>query len=449
MCGVIKSPVAGTIATTQLCGVAKLNAYGCCVVLLPPEFPDPGTSGMVPFDEVKIGNKSDAETSSPYAPFTVSYNLTPLGACMPGLHISTEVTRFSSSVWKSMGVSTNVSTLSGGIHINSEKEKKSAENGIYDNSRSQNSSSSCVRGVSSKDTERNPTEINKVKTNVTVKRKKGTPRFKTEKINEVNNSSELEKEEELERIFLRNYWATNTKNLNSSSFSSVSVLGKMSRSVSTGNIPALYSSPLRYAKSTGNFLNLHNDRLIDGPLPLLGRLGGIPSTDICQLARDESDESDNDHNSNHNNNHNNNHYDNNYSNDINNYHENERDKTDSKEVGKKQEHASLPSSNSQPRTVTTNPKNIQKSIQKNVPHHSDEKKFPSGIIPLCFTISGGVPSGRVSWMITSLPQENSSSCVLSGKHGGGGTEGESHDSYSETGFQTPGDAGISGDWRAL
>ena len=105
MCGVIKSPPAGAITSTQLCGVAKLNAHGCCVVLLPPEFPDPDTA--------QGKNSSGSNGVYPYAPFTVAYHLTPLGAAMPQLHISTEVTRFSTSVWRSMG-STVAAAAKGG-----------------------------------------------------------------------------------------------------------------------------------------------------------------------------------------------------------------------------------------------------------------------------------------------------------------------------------------------
>ena len=63
MCGVIKSPVAGAVASTQQCGVAKLNTYGCCVVLLPPEFPDPDTA--------KVTSSFKENVSCPYAPFNL------------------------------------------------------------------------------------------------------------------------------------------------------------------------------------------------------------------------------------------------------------------------------------------------------------------------------------------------------------------------------------------
>ena len=426
MCGVIKSPVAGTIAATQLCGIAELNARGCCVILLPPEFPDPDSTRMTSSLN-GIGNNSGSPTSKTRAAFTISYNLTPLGASMPQLFISTELTRFSTSVWKSMGSKSHAKT--GSCGSSSDKEKKGSEPATRDATKIQNSSSVSV-GFCDKNEETNTK--NKTKSNVTSKRKKGTPVFIAENIENISDI-ELEREQELERIILRNYWATITKSNNLTSAS-----GKIPRSVSTGNIPALYSSPLRYAKSTGNFFNLHNDRLIDGPLPLLRRLGGISSTDICQLDRDESDHSD--YNGN---------YDNDDDDDYSN-HENEKLLHEKKE-GRRLENSSTPSNNAQPRAIPTNLKNIQKSNQRNISQHSDAKKFPLGIIPLCFTISGGVPSGRVSWMITSLPQENSNSCVLSEKDESENvcSDSDVYDSYSETGFPISGSAGISADWRAL
>ena len=419
MCGVIKSPVAGTVAATQLCGVAKLNAHGCCVILLPPEFPDPDSARMTSSLN-GIGNNSGSPTSKMQTPFTISYNLTPLGSPMPQLFISTELTRFSTSVWKSMGANSHAKAVS--CSSSSDKEKKGATD-------IQNTSSACV-GFCDKNVEKKTSDKNKTKSNITTKRKKGTPQFISENTENIIDI-ELEREQELERIILRNYWATIIKSKNSTSAS-----GKMPRSVSTGNIPALYSSPLKYAKSTGNFFNLHNDRLIDGPLPLLRRLGGISSTDICQLDRDESDHTD---------------YNGNYDNDDDGCYDNEKLIYEKKEGGKKLENSSAISNNSQSRATTTNPKSIQKSNQRNTSQHSDVRKFPLGIIPLCFTISGGVPSGRVSWMITSLPQENSNSCVLSEKDESENvsSDGDVYDSYSETGFPVPGSAGISADWRAL
>lgn len=343
MCGVIKSPPAGPIASTQLCGVAKLNAHGCCVVLLPPEFPDPDTA--------RAASSSGGNGACLYTPFTVAYHLTPLGAAMPQLHISTEVTRFSTSVWKSMGV-TAVSNQAKEPDVSTKSEGKAAAG---------------------------PRIL------VTASKKKNAAAHFSNTTSEQNI---VDQEQELEQHILRNYWATNTKSFRNG-FSRDSQ-GKMPRSVSTGNIPSFYSSPMRNAKSAGNFLNMHNDRLIDGPLPLLSRLGSLSSAAICQLGRDESDT------------------------------ENEYDVPSPKSHSERTNgsSASGSASNGATRPVSASAQHpLNGSHEAKSAHslsNSRNSSAKGGLIPLCFTISGGVPLGRISWMVTSLPQEANASSGLSG-----------------------------------
>ena len=343
MCGVIKSPPAGPIASTQLCGVAKLNAHGCCVVLLPPEFPDPDTA--------RVGSSLGSSGACLYAPFTVAYHLTPLGAAMPQLHISTEVTRFSTSVWKSMGVTS--------AKIEEKEPAETAKSG----GKAAAGSAALVPAS---------------------KKKNAAAHFS----NQTTEQNIVEQEQEIEQHILRNYWATNTKSFRNG-FSRGSSQGKMPRSVSTGNIPSFYSSPLRNAKSAGNFLNMHNDRLIDGPLPLLGRLGGLSTAAICQLGRDESDT------------------------------ENEYDvpspkSRSGKENGKNLPSAALNGAGPVSDSALHVPNGSQEAKSTHSPSNPRNSSSKGGIIPLCFTISGGVPLGRISWMVTSLPQEANTSGGLSG-----------------------------------
>jgi hypothetical protein len=305
MCGVIKSPVAEAAASTQLCGIAKLNAYGCCVVLLSPEFPDP---------ESTVRSSSGGSGALLHAPFTVAYHLTALGAPMPQLHISTEVTRFSTSVWKSLSISSGEIT----------EDVNSCDSGIGGTTKS-------VVGL----------------------KKRVTTQPDTEEVR-------IKREQDLEQEILRNYWAKNritTNTANSGNNGS-----KMGRSVSTGNIPALYSSPLRAAKSTGSFLNMHNDRLID--LPLLGRLRGLAADTMCQLDRGVDDDSNSDE--------------------------------------EREEAVTAPSSSTfDPRGKSENP-SITKSEEKQ--NKNRDPLLRGGPVPLCFTISGGKPHGRISWLVTSVPQ---------------------------------------------
>ena len=454
MCGVIKSPVAGAIASTQQCGVAKLNTYGCCVVLLPPEFPDPDIKGMTSSSSLLGRNVCS------YAPFTVAYNLTPLGSAMPQLHVSTEVTRFSTSVWKSMGVSTSTGTgVSTSTGSNMDKKDTTSSSNIKTGTVQSERTSNCKENNSTSTSNSN-SKINDSK-NVLLKKKKGVPRFCAHQTEDAKIEEKEEKEEkteletELEQNILRNYWAVNTKNLHHSG-------GKMSRSVSTGNIPALSFSPLRNAKSTGNFFNLHNDRLIDGPLLKgLGVLSGtgvlsatLSATAICQLARDESDNDDDNNNFN------------NFNTDNNNNNSNTNNIGKGKN-GKNEKDITSSSSNSPLKTIPTTktqPHTNNSKSNNNSKNNSDEKKFSSGIIPLCFTISGGIPLGRVSWMVTSLPIESSNSMIENDNGNGNGNEnygssfGSSYGAGSSYGSSSISDidqdnssatVGSSTDWRAL
>lgn len=368
MCGVIKSPPAGPIASTQLCGVAKLNAHGCCVVLLPPEFPDPDTA--------RVGSSLGNSGACLYAPFTVAYHLTPLGAAMPQLHISTEVTRFNTSVWKSMGVTS------------AKIEGKEPEDTVKSIGKAAVDSGSKIPAS---------------------KKKNAAAHFSSLTTEE----NLVEQEREIEQHILRNYWATNTKSFRNG-ISRGSSQGKMPRSVSTGNIPSYYSSPLRNAKSAGNFMNMHNDRLIDGPLPLLSRLGSLSTAAICQLGRDESDT------------------------------ENEYDVPSPKSRSGKENPpgaalngAGRPLSDSAPHV----PNGSQEPKSTHSPTNLRNSTARGGIIPLCFTISGGVPLGRISWMVTSLPQEANTS---------GGLDGA--DAYTDSeGVSVDAGGAVLGakDWRAL
>lgn len=324
MCGVIKSPPAGAITSTQLCGVAKLNAHGCCVVLLPPEFPDPDTA--------QAKNSSGSSGVYPYAPFTVAYHLTPLGSAMPQLHISTEVTRFSTSVWRSMG--STVAAAKGGKGTEGETTT------------SKNSAASKASGST-----------------IAPKKKSVAVQLATD----ISEQARVDMEHELEQNILRNYWASNKKSTNMTLARDAA--GKIPRSVSTGNIPAFYSSPLRNAMSTGSFQNLHNDRLIDGPLPLLRRLGSLSTAAICQLGRDESDSDT----------------------------ENEDSDCHSDQDNGK---AKKSPSGREGRAFSDS---IPHATQNGSAEHYSVKN--GGIIPLCFTISGGLPLGRISWMVTSQPKE--------------------------------------------
>ena len=126
--------------------------------------------------------------------------------------------------------------------------------------------------------------------------------------------------------------------------------------MSTGNLPEYHSSSLRPAISTDSFLY---DRLIDGPLPipLLGAALGANSATMCQLDRGN---------------------------------ENEGEST-SASYSTTNEATGLDNRGGAVGTSAT-------------AVNSNKDCYVGGIIPLCFAISGGVPGGRISWMVTTLPR---------------------------------------------
>ena len=101
--------------------------------------------------------------------------------------------------------------------------------------------------------------------------------------------------------------------------------------------------------SSDSFLN---DRLIDGPLPipLLGAALGANSAAMCQLDRGI-------------------------------------------------ENDGISTTNEDP-TVGNRGERVGASATVN----SNKDCYVGGIIPLCFAISGGLPGGRISWMVTTLPR---------------------------------------------
>ena len=109
--GVVKapSPARGVAVHAQACGVARLDADGDCVVLLPPEFPDPQwADASAAGSSRRRGGGGTPDTGArvppcPNAPFTVAYHLTPLGHPMPNVHVATEVTRLGLSIRKGGG----------------------------------------------------------------------------------------------------------------------------------------------------------------------------------------------------------------------------------------------------------------------------------------------------------------------------------------------------------
>ena len=142
LCGVVKSPapMGGLIVSAQHCGIATLNAQGSCIVLLPPEFPDPvwaesssSHNKRQNFDQMhhesstNNASKDDSHpTPCPYAPFTVAYHLTPIGCAMPNLYVATELTKFKTSVWQSLLVSSSSTPSSGGGGMNATGKVKTS-----------------------------------------------------------------------------------------------------------------------------------------------------------------------------------------------------------------------------------------------------------------------------------------------------------------------------------
>ena len=52
----------------------------------------------------------------------------------------------------------------------------------------------------------------------------------------------------------------------------------------------------------------------------------------------------------------------------------------------------------------TNVNNRGERVGTSATVNSNKDCYVGGIIPLCFAISGGIPGGRISWMVTTLPR---------------------------------------------
>lgn len=246
MCGVVKLPLSVYAnVPSQYCGVAVLDSRGSCRVVLPDDFPD----------EERVVR----ETRRP-APFCVVYTLTAMGCPMPSLHVSREVGRIPDKLEQqppqlsspghpaAAATSTKLSSNSATAvltNTQSRDRKRRSGSGSKDQG-SQAGVALTSSGVRGQSTEGSPVEATE-----TVKR--GAERGRD------GDREKMRRDIPLARQFAR---------LNESS---VPVNSNVVKSASISDFRLVRSdSSLAGSRnnSSNNLQMLHNDRLIDGPLPL-------------------------------------------------------------------------------------------------------------------------------------------------------------------------------------
>lgn len=218
MCGVVKRPhPLYPNVPSQYCGVAVLDSAGCCTVVLPEDFPD----------EERIVRETLRK-----APFCVVYSLTPMHCAMPSLHIAREVGRISpqsaAAVVSAPSPAGNVSranTNASGSAVKMSPNSATALAGTREKKRRSFGTGSRDHGTSGSPIDAAATTA---RTDVRVDnfRLLDVPRF------------------------------SNANVVKSASISDFRLLPSQDGLAGSRN------------SSSGNLQLLHNDRLIDGPLPL-------------------------------------------------------------------------------------------------------------------------------------------------------------------------------------
>lgn len=342
MCGVVKSPAIEQSLTSEHGGTIELTDAGVGFVILPADFPDPNFS-----------SRQKGATAHGVQPlFQIVYALTPVGCAMPNLHVLREVSRLKSAseFYAIMEPSNN--------HSNQAHKSSSVQNGYVKGATSgghgDGSTSSKRAGHSASGVPTAPgnDEI--------------TPVHKQTKLDK--NRSESPEE-----------WWKYVRMNEATGDVVTSGTGKSAgipRSSSTGSLPTSASAsnaymprPHSHSVLLTSERTVHNDRLIDGPLPLMesyrrrfgsgrprtGSEGQLPSSSLTRNAQTvpSGGRSDTD--------------------------------TDINTSGNNADHSSVPQNTHEEREDNSNVTGRRKAR------------------PLCFFVAGGAPRGRVSWVVKTVP----------------------------------------------
>lgn len=262
----------------QHCGVLHLDATGSGIVLLPNDFPDPFTS---PSGGAYL-----------YTPFTVAYHLTALGAAMPNLHVSREVTVAPAAVSdrqdldekggaQQTGCAPNVHSSQGRQQMNGGAGSSSGarvddSGGGVDGPNGPRLSSDGSSSSTRPDTELLHAVASrslpytlagaKAGDTVSIKRSPDSDSVLDSLLPHGSNRATLRRRER-----------------NDVSGPGRPSKGSLARSSSTGNLPS--SSSSTWGNDESN--RLHNDRLVDLPLPPLLGPGGLVEKYRCGGGRVE------------------------------------------------------------------------------------------------------------------------------------------------------------------
>lgn len=362
MCGVVKSPAFEQDLTSEHCGTIELNEAGVGFVILPAHFPDPTYSSRH-----KGGPTGGVQ---PTALFQIVYSLTAVGTAMPHLHVLREVARLKSAA----DFTATVRGSGSGSVINPTISPTAVTNkSPYEKSNIKGQASKKITTISSHE------GIAKGHTEHSGHAASGAPTGpgSDERVTSNRSSSPDDwwNAVRLEEI---------TSSINKNSSGNANKAGRIPRASSTGNLPSAVSSALAgipKAQSHSNLANsdrtVHNDRLIDGPLPLMGPNGLVESyRRRFRANKDASVVSSND----------------------------------------QIQNGSTSHLISATTATTSNLLNGGSPLMHN--SESNESTDESTAVapspdgrrrprPLCFFVAGGAPHGRVSWVVKTVPLSNS------------------------------------------
>lgn len=342
MCGVVKSPALEQDLTSEHCGTIELNEAGVGFVILPSHFPDPSFSSR---------HKAGSTAGAYQTPlFQIVYGLTPIGSSMPHLHVLREVARLKNAAdFNAIMKGPSAVTVSPSFDTKQTLQNGSIkrQSGVKTSSSSQNGSTTGHAGHALSAAPTTPGNDERV----------------------INNRSVSPEDwwntVRLEEAATQGVGSTSTK------------VGGLPRSSSTGSLPTAASAgtagiPKAHSHSdlTSSERIVHNDRLIDGPLPLLGP-NGLVATYRRRFRASKDGASAG------------------------------ASKGQSMPSGPRNGDASQHSGGNLSADGTARGVRRQESSDSAEEPSSTEGRRKAR--PLCFFVAGGAPRGRVSWVVKTVP----------------------------------------------
>lgn len=359
MCGVIKRPHVLVNTSTQHYGTHVLDDRGQCTILLPEDFPDA---------------QKLAAHSLVFSPFSVVYQLTAVHCAMPNLHVAQEVCRYT-PIDRPHNNSTN-SCINPTVPV------------------------AALRHRASKDSSNTKHQKNNIATNNN-SFKTSNPNISNNITNTQTNPIDLVDKDAIMDIDIDMTMEDTTPNTSNNNTFIVNEISKSKPHPSKLILKAKAGMVKAASFSDFQSFSFHNDRLIDGPLPSISIISplkeargfvykcqqqlmeigsGIVSINSSnRSSRSKLDDNDNDNNDSINNENNNN--------------------NDGVNVVNNNDDESFLTSTKIPQSIFND--SIKKSEVVVLPTVTAGAGLSSS--RLCFVVAGGVPRGKVSYSVTTVP----------------------------------------------